>query len=220
LLTAIEIENFKAFGERQRIELRPITLLFGPNSGGKSSVVHALHYLREVLCEGNLDAHRTWSGGDSLDLGGIRTFSHGRQVGVVIRLKAEFSLGGFELPVYRGSEPRFDPNRQEWDELLRGRIESASVELEIRADEQPTLRGVRIGLNGEHIGELRFPPDQPYAEVRGIAWDHPILKDTRDDSDGLCLLSADQYALRARQYLGQSIEFDKPEPDVRLVGIA
>jgi AAA15 family ATPase/GTPase len=56
VLTAIEIENFKAFGERQRIELRPITLLFGPNSGGKSSVSHALHYFREVMCEGNLDA--------------------------------------------------------------------------------------------------------------------------------------------------------------------
>jgi hypothetical protein len=74
LITAIEIENFKAFGERQRIELRPITLLFGPNSGGKSSVTHALHYFREVLLHRNLDAHRTRSGGESLDLGGIRNF--------------------------------------------------------------------------------------------------------------------------------------------------
>lgn len=36
MITAIEIENFKGFGERQRIELAPITLLFGANSAGKS----------------------------------------------------------------------------------------------------------------------------------------------------------------------------------------
>jgi len=98
MITAIEIENFKAFGERQRIELRPITMFFGPNSGGKSSVAHALHYLREVICEGNLNAHRTWSGGDMLDLGGIKNFVHGRQAGTTIRLKAEFTMDGTELP--------------------------------------------------------------------------------------------------------------------------
>lgn len=105
MLTAIEIENFKAFGERQRIEFRPITLLFGPNSGGKSSVSHALHYLREVIVEGNLDAHRTWSGGDVLDLGGIRNFVHGRQPGTAIRFKAEFRVSGAELSAHDSHSP-------------------------------------------------------------------------------------------------------------------
>ncbi|EMI25103.1 AAA family ATPase [Rhodopirellula europaea] len=38
MLTAIELENFKAFGERCRIEFAPITLIFGENSAGKSSI--------------------------------------------------------------------------------------------------------------------------------------------------------------------------------------
>jgi len=38
-LTRIEIENFKGIGTRQRIDLRPITLLFGPNSAGKSTIL-------------------------------------------------------------------------------------------------------------------------------------------------------------------------------------
>ena len=79
MITAIEIENFKAFGERQRIELRPITLLFGPNSGGKSTVLHALQYAREILTGHNLNADRTIAAGLTADLGGFETFVHGRQ---------------------------------------------------------------------------------------------------------------------------------------------
>ena len=41
-LTRIEIENFKGIGTRQSIDLRPITLLFGPNSAGKSTILQAL----------------------------------------------------------------------------------------------------------------------------------------------------------------------------------
>ena len=44
-LTAIELENFKGIGPRQRVELKPITLLFGPNSAGKSTILQALHYV-------------------------------------------------------------------------------------------------------------------------------------------------------------------------------
>ena len=42
MLKSLEIENFKAFGERNRIEFAPITLLFGENSAGKSDPVRNL----------------------------------------------------------------------------------------------------------------------------------------------------------------------------------
>ncbi len=38
-ITAITIQNFKGIKGPARIELKPITLLFGPNSSGKSTVV-------------------------------------------------------------------------------------------------------------------------------------------------------------------------------------
>ena len=44
MITGIAIENFKGVGERVELELAPITLLFGANSAGKSTVLHALHY--------------------------------------------------------------------------------------------------------------------------------------------------------------------------------
>jgi len=41
-LTALRIANVKAFAASQRVPLRPITLVYGANSVGKSSILHAL----------------------------------------------------------------------------------------------------------------------------------------------------------------------------------
>jgi predicted ATPase len=62
-LSRIEIKNFKGIGRRQAIDLKPITLLFGPNSVGKSTILQALHYLREILGRGNIDPDVTIAGG-------------------------------------------------------------------------------------------------------------------------------------------------------------
>ena len=42
ILKALHIANFKAFAIAQRLPLRPITLIYGANSAGKSSILHAL----------------------------------------------------------------------------------------------------------------------------------------------------------------------------------
>jgi predicted ATP-dependent endonuclease of OLD family len=41
----MELENFKAFGETNRIEFAPITLTFGEKSAIKSSILQALNLL-------------------------------------------------------------------------------------------------------------------------------------------------------------------------------
>lgn len=48
-ISAIEIENFQSIEQRTRIEFKPITLLFGPNSAGKSSIFDALELLSVLL---------------------------------------------------------------------------------------------------------------------------------------------------------------------------
>ena len=49
MLHALELENFKAFGKRARIPFAPITLIFGENSAGKSTVLQALNLLKQTL---------------------------------------------------------------------------------------------------------------------------------------------------------------------------
>ena len=48
-ITALEIEGFHAIRDPIRIELRPITLLYGANGSGKSTVIQALAYARQLL---------------------------------------------------------------------------------------------------------------------------------------------------------------------------
>lgn len=42
MITALELQNFKGIAARQRIDFAPLTLLFGANSAGKSSILQAL----------------------------------------------------------------------------------------------------------------------------------------------------------------------------------
>ena len=66
-ITSITIENFKGIGDAVTIPIRPITLLFGKNSSGKSTVLQALHYMREVCEHAGVDPDRTHMGGDYID---------------------------------------------------------------------------------------------------------------------------------------------------------
>ena len=48
MLHSLELENFKAFGERTHIPFAPITLIFGENSAGKSTILQALNLLKQT----------------------------------------------------------------------------------------------------------------------------------------------------------------------------
>ncbi len=91
-ITSITIENFKGIGDAVTIPIRPITLLFGKNSSGKSTVLQALHYMREVCEHAGADPDRTHIGGDYIDLGGFRSLVHLHQLDRKIRIRIEFGL--------------------------------------------------------------------------------------------------------------------------------
>ena len=102
-LTALHIGNFKAFADTQRIPLKPITLIFGPNSAGKSSFIHSLalaheaQFGRDKRSLARLDVHHTDIGGSSIDLGGFRQYVHRGQANRRVEWGAELAvanLGG------------------------------------------------------------------------------------------------------------------------------
>src|SRR6266436_9514324 len=97
-LTAITLENFKGIAEPVTIPIRPISLLFGKNSAGKSTILQALHYLREVLEHRRPDPDRTQIGGDAIDLGGFQTLVHRNQLDRRIRIRVAFSLDDDGIP--------------------------------------------------------------------------------------------------------------------------
>ncbi len=95
MLNSTMIGNFKAFAESQRIPLRPLTLIYGANSAGKSSIIHSLILARHALETGDLDVHRTIVGGDSVDLGGFKQYIHRREANRRVEWAFELDASGF-----------------------------------------------------------------------------------------------------------------------------
>ncbi len=76
-IKTISLENFKAFSNKQELSLAPITLIYGANSSGKSSIIHSLMVLKQSLLKPNLKGGLT-SNKRFLDLGTYPTmvFKH------------------------------------------------------------------------------------------------------------------------------------------------
>jgi AAA15 family ATPase/GTPase len=49
LIKKLRLENFQGFGKNTEIELAPITLIFGPNSSGKSSLIKSLLLMKQSV---------------------------------------------------------------------------------------------------------------------------------------------------------------------------
>ena len=52
----------------------------GAPDAGKSAIIQAFHYVREILEHNNLDADKVTSGGDFIDLGGFKNFVHNHDI--------------------------------------------------------------------------------------------------------------------------------------------
>jgi hypothetical protein len=102
MFESLRIGNFKAIGNTQDVPLRRINLIYGRNSGGKSSILQALLLLKQSLGDDVftsrplLDFH-----GPLVDLGGFRSAVHGHHSNNHIQLGATIGipLGERERPL-------------------------------------------------------------------------------------------------------------------------
>jgi hypothetical protein len=91
MLTGITLENFKAFKEPQFIPIKPITLVFGPNSAGKSSIIQALAFLKYVhYSHGHCDPETVEYGWDKIHLGPWHNLVHGHDATTTMRITLHF----------------------------------------------------------------------------------------------------------------------------------
>lgn len=189
--TRVEIENFKGIGVRQRIDLRPITLLFGPNSAGKSTILQALHYLREILERGNVDPDRTIAGG-LIDLGGFATLVHNHELDRTVTLKVILDIsddqGSDILPLNAGlsiGEAEFGelPVRYLIGESEDYRdyaiVQDVGLEVDIRwsaLEQAPYVSRLAIELDGEPLAAIVSPPIEGRAQLTDFNFAHPLLR--------------------------------------------
>ena len=178
MLTGLRLGNFKAFGETQNIPIKPLTLIFGANSAGKSSIIQGLLLARHANETGNLDVYKTTLGGETVDLGGFKQYVHRRNQTLAV-------IWGVEVNVTQESEQRiFDVSSKGRMEILLtikripignqdSKVISAIVveDCQIKADGKTLLR-LRRRSNGftlhlqevdeKHPGLVRMWEDATY----------------------------------------------------------
>ena len=197
-LSRIEIENFKAIEKRQAIDLKPITLLFGPNSAGKSTILQALHYVREILERQNPDPDRTIAGGP-IDLGGFKALVHNHELDRAIRIKLVVDLfeeqGSDHLPLNSGTsltDARFDNldvryivgesiDRQDY-----AVVQEVGVAIEVRWSDLlvgPYVSSLVIEMDHQSVAAIKSPPQKGRAILTDFNFAHPLLRQIMDDDD-------------------------------------
>lgn len=68
MLNAMSVKNFKGFAREEKIKLAPITLIYGPNSSGKSSIIQAIMLLKQSITRPS-EVGGLVSTGEYVDLG-------------------------------------------------------------------------------------------------------------------------------------------------------
>jgi len=190
-LTAITIENFKGIGAPVTVPLRPLTLLFGANSAGKSTIIQALQYAWEVLENRNPDVDRTRLGGEVIDLGGFKNLVHkhdlSRSISITLEYRGRLHDESYMFPdmymsrfheeelVYQHSAGVTD-----WVD-----VETFAVRVTTAWDERTNkafVAAYEVSLNGNLFGRIEdvFVTREDKVERKGsllINADHPFLSE-------------------------------------------
>lgn len=168
----IKLRNFKSIGsEAQTIELAPITLLFGQNSAGKSTILQSLIYLHEILVHQNYNPDKTSLGGDWLDLGGFQNLIHGHNLSEAIELSIGFELDGDVLPDYLSEHEREEIEAATFNlpEEWLNEVKTISINIKMRWSEsrkRPFIETFESWIDDQLVAKITSTPDgrQVYIE--------------------------------------------------------
>jgi hypothetical protein len=174
-ISAITIENFKAVRSKCRIEFRPITLLFGPNSAGKSTILQALQFMREILERRNVNPDKTMDGGENMDLGGFANLVHRHDISRPITIRIDrFGAGSSGYGPEGEFSEEHPPERMYLDTSCLVPFETVYVQITVEAGANgiPVASKYEVGVNGQRFAEISLNPSgRPvisYLNVRSI----------------------------------------------------
>ncbi|WP_417228311.1 AAA family ATPase [Amphritea sp.] len=177
-ITSLSLTNFRSFRSTQTIDFAPVTLLFGPNSVGKSSVLMALFYIQQILDKGHCDPVRIDALGER-DIGGFAALVNGKNLDNSITLKVEYELGtslGNDYATFA------DDVEIPYQQLLMPDIsftaEKVVVELEIAWTyllNTAYVKRYAVWLDDEFAGQIESDAGLKKAEITAINFRHPLL---------------------------------------------
>jgi hypothetical protein len=195
-IKSLIIQNFKGIGSAQVVPLLPLTLLFGPNSAGKSTVLHALNYLNDLVNRFDPNGGSGQHGSAAMDLGGFLHFVHKHEKTRSISISADLDLAGEDLfearvnQAYRQLYEAASPEHRRSSALvdltpITARIFGVTFSFEVAWSieiDAPLIRRLDIKVNGTPFVSLECSEDARAAKISVLHLDHAILED--EDLEG------------------------------------
>ena len=175
MLTSLQIQNFKAWKDTGVIRLAPLTVIFGANSAGKSSLGHLLLALKQTAL--STDRRRALHLGDSktlIDLGTFRDCLYGHDMSKPLH----FNLG-WKLPTSLEVKDPLQSTRYHGDRMV------LDVTIAAGKAEQPEVTSLRYGLlaNSQEVLDVRLTKSgggkfeltsAPYHLVKSVGRNWPL----------------------------------------------
>lgn len=180
-ITSITISNFKGISKSVTIPLRPITLLFGANSAGKSTILQALHYARELLERNNANPDQTLAGGEAIEMGGFRNLVHKHDLEQEIRIRIEITPTDDGVPTLEEVLQTTDQEDglQQFAELnINSQVRTVALEFVARWDygrEEGWFSECRYFVNGEPMVVIRKSKPDALPSIEEINYFHDAL---------------------------------------------
>lgn len=145
MLTHLHIKNFKAWKDSGPIRLAPLTVIFGANSAGKSSLGHLLLALKQTTL--SADRKRPLHLGDEnalIDLGTFAECLHNHDLTNALAFELGWKIPGKEL----GARDPLSQKKFTGDELR------LAVKLSASAKEQPRVDELTYQLLRNNVNQL------------------------------------------------------------------
>lgn len=146
MLTSLQIKNFKAWRDTGQLRLAPLTVIFGANSSGKSSLGHLLLALKQTAL--STDRKRALHLGDATTLIELGTFAdclHGHDLKKTLHFKLEWDLPE-PLDVL---DPLVNDQHFNLNQRYSGNHLGLAVTLKAGKTEQPETNALRYELSSE-----------------------------------------------------------------------
>lgn len=226
MLRELTLERFKAFAGVEHIPIRPITLIYGPNSSGKSSIIQSLLLMKQTISEAENPDILLQPRGKLVDLGGYREFISHHNVKQNLAFSLRLLTSKWQPHPHWPEKPK---TTEVGMRVIMGYSESldaallSSIDVFIGDKEEPvlTLRPDTKRERGQRrtsFGIGRNPP-RSAAQVLTIDranYDHPFWQEVWQIRNARYKTEADQQlrALRAqRNQLQKIIEGERIDAD-------
>ncbi|HFK7270235.1 TPA: AAA family ATPase [Enterobacter asburiae] len=187
-LTKLSLTNFRSFKDTQTIEFAPITLLFGPNSVGKSTILMALFYLQQIITKEQCNPTKIDAMGEKKIDGFKSLVSNGdlnSEIKIGIEFLTETTIGNEYSEYIDRISDLTDLDIIEVNDLSN---EAKKIKLEFLiswsfAKRNAYVREYTVTINDEFIGMLRSNEHYDKAIIKNINFSHHLINDVETNNE-------------------------------------